>query len=63
VVTAQPVNPRKTPGCGAWLPDSFPNLQSGTTNQILTPGDGALLAGYRLRYDPADPAQGIFLIA
>jgi hypothetical protein len=44
-------------------PLAYADVASGTTNQVLTPGDGALLTGYRLRYDPADPAQGIFLVA
>lgn len=44
-------------------PLEYADLGSGTTNQVLTPGDGALLTGYRLRYDPADPEQGIFLLA
>jgi hypothetical protein len=44
-------------------PLEYADMASGTTNQVLTPGDGALLTGYRLRYDPADPDQGIFLLA
>lgn len=39
------------------------DLGSGTRNEELTPGNIAQVRGSRLKFDPADPAQGIFLIA
>jgi hypothetical protein len=48
--------------------DGFPRRAAGPRIDIGAgeadlAGDGALLTGYRLRYDPADPDQGIFLLA
>ena len=39
------------------------DLVSGTANQVLTPGEGAHLTGRLLRFDPADPEQGVFFVA
>ena len=39
------------------------DLGSKTRNKKLTAGNIAQLKGSRLKFDPADPAQGIFLIA
>lgn len=39
------------------------NYNDETGGGVLTPGGMARLNGYRLKFDPADPAQGIFLIA
>ena len=39
------------------------DLASGTANQSLTPGEGVHLTGRLLRFDPADPAQGVFFVA
>ena len=39
------------------------DLGSDTRNGQLTPGNIAQIRGSRLKFDPADPAQGIFLIA
>ena len=39
------------------------DLGSGTRNEQLTPGNIAQLKGSRLKFDTADPQQGIFLIA
>lgn len=39
------------------------DLGSGSRNDVLTPGNIAQLKGSRLKFDPTDPAQGIFLIA
>ena len=44
-------------------PLAYTDVVSGTKNQVLTPGEGALLTGYRLRFEQGDPEQGIFLIA
>ncbi len=39
------------------------DLASGTANSVLTPGRGIHLTGTSLRYDPTDPAQGVFFVA
>jgi hypothetical protein len=39
------------------------DLGSDTRNEQLTPGNIAKIRGSRLKYDAADPAQGIFLVA
>ena len=39
------------------------DLGSGARNETLTPGNIAQLKGSRLKFDPADAAQGIFLVA
>jgi hypothetical protein len=44
-------------------PLTYADIVSGIKNQVLTPGEGALLTGYRLRFEQGDPEQGIFLIA
>ena len=44
-------------------PEDLLDVNSGTHNERLTPGGIAKLWGYRLKFDPADPAQGIFLVA
>ena len=41
----------------------YTNLNNGDGNQALTPGGMARLSGYRLKFDPADPEQGLFLMA
>ena len=38
------------------------DLASGAANTVLTPGEGAHLSGRLLRFDPADPAQGVFFV-
>lgn len=45
------------------VPDSLDDLGSGTRNDQLTPGNIAQLRGSLLKFDEADPSQGIFLIA
>lgn len=45
------------------IPDSLDDLGSGTRNDQLTPGNIAQLRGSLLKFDEADPLQGIFLIA
>jgi len=44
-------------------PEILEDLGSGTRNDQLTPGNIARLKGSRLKFDQADQAQGIFLIA
>jgi hypothetical protein len=39
------------------------DLASGTANEVLTPGGGIHLTGKALRFDAADPAQGVFFLA
>ncbi len=39
------------------------DLGSGTRNEQLTPGNIARLKGSRLKFDPTDPLQGIFLVS
>ena len=39
------------------------DLGSGTRNEELTPGNIAQVRGSRLKFDAADPQQGIFLVA
>lgn len=36
---------------------------SDTRNEVLTPGNIAQIRGSRLKFDPTDPQQGIFIIA
>ncbi len=44
-------------------PLQYINPNNGDANNSLTPGGGAKLNGHRLGFDPADPKQGIFLVA
>lgn len=44
-------------------PVQYLSLSNGHTPNTLIPGGMGKLIGERLRYDPADPEQGIFLIA
>lgn len=39
------------------------DLNSASYNHWIIPGGLARLAGYRLKFDPADPEQGIFFLA
>jgi hypothetical protein len=43
-------------------PVDLTDHESETTNTILTPGGTAQLEGRRLKFDPSDPTQGVFLI-
>jgi len=43
-------------------PMHYTDIESGTRDQILTPGGVGQVNGYRLRFDPADPEQGVFFI-
>ena len=42
--------------------DSYTNLHNSDPNTVLTPTYNARLDGDKLRFDPADPEQGVFLI-
>ena len=42
---------------------SFTDVNSQTTNSILTPGGIGQLVGEELKFNPANPAEGIFFIA
>ena len=42
---------------------AYANLNNGDSGEVLTPGGPAQLNGHRLKFDPADPEQGIFLLA
>ncbi len=44
-------------------PEYLYDLGSDTRNQSLTPGNIAQIKGSRLKFDPSDPQQGIFLLA
>jgi hypothetical protein len=44
-------------------PEYLYDLGSDTRNQALTPGNIAQVRGSRLKFDPADPQQGIYLLA
>jgi hypothetical protein len=42
--------------------DRYINLHNGDPNTVLSPTHTARLKGDKLRFDPADPEQGIFLV-
>jgi len=44
-------------------PEYLEDKGSGTRNDTLTPGNIAMLKGSRLKFDEADPLQGIFFVA
>lgn len=41
---------------------TYHDASTNTVNQMLTPGGAGILSGRRLKIDPEDPEQGIFLI-
>jgi hypothetical protein len=43
-------------------PLDYTDLNSGELNSQVTPGGMAQLTGYRLKFDPSDPNQGIFFV-
>lgn len=45
------------------MPVQYLSLSNGQESNVLTPGGMGKVIGERLRYDPADPEQGLFLIA
>ena len=44
-------------------PSSFHDVTTDTKNEFITPGSVGELSGSRLKIDPDDPQQGVFLIA
>ena len=44
-------------------PLEFTDMNSGERNSLLTPGGIGQVVGHRLKFDPTDANQGIFLIA
>ncbi len=44
-------------------PRTYVDLNSGERDSVLTPGGMGQIIGHRLKFDPTDPAQGIFFIA
>ena len=44
------------------LPDRLEDFTSASINGTLTKGGVVRLTGSKLKYDPADPAQGVFLV-
>jgi hypothetical protein len=44
-------------------PVEFTDVNTGERNSMLTPGGMAQVIGHRLKFDPADAAQGIYLVA
>jgi hypothetical protein len=44
-------------------PLEYTDLNSGERNGVLTPGGMGQVVGHRLKFDPADAAQGIFFLA
>jgi hypothetical protein len=43
-------------------PLDYTDLNSGELNSQVTPGGMAQVTGYRLKFDPGDPNQGIFFV-
>lgn len=44
-------------------PRRYRDFESGAVNDVATPGGLAHVFGYRLKFDPTDPEQGIFFVA
>jgi len=44
-------------------PEHYTDIGSGQPDGPLTPGGVGQLSGFRLRFDPSDPEQGVFFIA
>jgi hypothetical protein len=59
---AKRVRPYKSEG---YLPcpliKSFTDMSTGEGNSVLTPGGPAMIRGIRLKFDPDDMEQGVFL--
>jgi hypothetical protein len=43
-------------------PTNYLDLNTTELNRQITPGGMGQITGYRLKFDPADPAQGIFFV-
>jgi hypothetical protein len=44
-------------------PEHYTDVASGKRDAVLTPGGVGEISGFRLRFDPADPLQGVFFVA
>ena len=44
-------------------PLEYTDINTGERNSVLTPGGMGQLVGHRLKFDPADPEQGVFFMA
>jgi len=44
-------------------PAEFTDINTGERNSVLTPGGMAQVTGHRLKFDPADAAQGVYFVA
>lgn len=44
-------------------PMSYTDINSGSCDDLITPGGMAQVDGHRLKFNPADPEQGLFFIA
>jgi hypothetical protein len=55
----------RKPGRGRPRPNPvfYEDLESGQKNSTLTPGGLGRVYGGRLKFDPADPCQGVFFVA
>jgi hypothetical protein len=45
------------------VPTKFVDVNTGSLDDVVTPGGAARLVGYDLKFDPADATQGVFFIA
>jgi hypothetical protein len=54
----------REPGRGGPVPNPvfYEDLESGQKNGVLTPGGMGRVYGARLKFDPADPRQGLFFV-
>lgn len=43
-------------------PKRYLDLKTGEYNSLISPGAMGHITGYRLKFDPADPTQGIFFV-
>jgi hypothetical protein len=43
-------------------PKNYLDLKTGEYNNLVSPGAMGQITGYRLRFDPTDPEQGIFFV-
>lgn len=58
------IKPEKVKGASPMPdPQDFTDAATGERNRTATPGGIASLRGYYLKFDPADPAQGLFFVS
>jgi hypothetical protein len=63
VFVAQDVPTRKQPNePRVPYPETYFDFASERTNEVLTPGQLGELMGHRLKFNPDDPSQGLFII-